>query len=254
MAGQLDGTVALITGASSGIGAATARALAAHGAAVALAARRKERLDELAGEITRQGSRALVMETDVTDKTQAQVAVERTVAELGRLDILVNNAGVMLLGPIENAPLDEWDQMVRLNVLGLLYTAHAALPHLLKAAEDAPRRVADLVNISSTAGRIARSGAGVYDVTKFGVVAFSESLRQEVTKRHVRVAVVEPGFVATELGSHVRAEVREQALHFLSGVESLQAEDIADAIQYIVTRPRRVAINEVLIRPTEQEA
>ncbi|HST87006.1 MAG TPA: SDR family NAD(P)-dependent oxidoreductase, partial [Ktedonobacterales bacterium] len=203
MAGQLDGTVALITGASSGIGAATARALAHHGAAVALAARRKERLDQLAGEMTGRGGRALVMETDVTDKTQAQAAVARTVAELGRLDILVNNAGVMLLGPIENAPLDEWERMVRLNVLGLLYTAHAALPHLLRAAEDAPRRVADLVNVSSVAGRVARSGAGVYDVTKFGVVAFSESLRQEVTKRHVRVAVIEPGFVATELGSHV---------------------------------------------------
>jgi NADP-dependent 3-hydroxy acid dehydrogenase YdfG len=252
MAGQLDGTVALITGASSGIGAATARALAHHGAAVALAARRKERLDQLAGEMTGRGGRALVMETDVTDKTQAQAAVARTVAELGRLDILVNNAGVMLLGPIENAPLDEWERMVRLNVLGLLYTAHAALPHLLRAAEDAPRRVADLVNVSSVAGRVARSGAGVYDVTKFGVVAFSESLRQEVTKRHVRVAVIEPGFVATELGSHVREEVREQSLRFLAGVESLQAEDIADAIQYIVTRPRRVAINEVLIRPTEQ--
>jgi len=252
MAERLDGTVALITGASSGIGAATARALAQQGAAVALAARRKERLDQLAEEMTGQGGRVLVIETDVTDKTQAQAAVARTVAELGRLDIVVNNAGVMLLGPIENAPLDEWERMVRLNVLGLLYTAHAALPHLLRAAEDAPRRVADLFNVSSVAGRVARSGAGVYDVTKFGVVAFSESLRQEVTKRHVRVAVIEPGFVATELGSHVREEVREQSLRFLSDVESLQAEDIADAIQYIVTRPRRAAINEVLIRPTEQ--
>ncbi len=254
MAERLDGTVALITGASSGIGAATARALAAQGAAVALAARREERLDHLAQDITSNGGRALVIETDVTEKTQAQAAVARTVAELGRLDILVNNAGVMLLGPIENAPLDEWEQMVRLNVLGLLYMAHAALPHLLKAAQGAPRQVADLVNISSTAGRVARSGGGVYNVTKFGVVAFSESLRQEVTKRHVRVSVVEPGFVATELGSHVREEVRQQTLRFLSGVEPLAAEDIADAIQYIVTRPRRVAVNELLIRPTEQEA
>ncbi len=254
MAERLDGTIALITGASSGIGAATARALAAQGAAVALAARREERLEQLAEEITRNGRRALVIECDVTDKTQAQAAVARTVAELGRLDILVNNAGVMLLGPIENAPLDEWEQMVRLNVLGLLYTAHAALPHLLKAAEGAPRQVADLVNVSSTAGRVARSGAGVYDVTKFGVVAFSESLRQEVTKRHVRVAVVEPGLVATELQSHVREEVRQQALQILAGVEPLAAEDIAEAIQFIVTRPRRVAVNELLIRPTEQEA
>ncbi|HEX9412314.1 MAG TPA: SDR family NAD(P)-dependent oxidoreductase, partial [Ktedonobacterales bacterium] len=171
-----------------------------------------------------------------------------------RLDTLVNNAGVALLGPVENAPLDEWEQMVRVNVLGLLYTTHAALPHLLTAAAGAPRRVADLVNISSTAGRVARSGGGVYNVTKFGVVAFSESLRQEVTRRHVRVAVVEPGYVATELQTHVREEVRQETLRFLSGVEPLAAEDIADAIQYIVTRPRRVAVNELLIRPAEQEA
>ena len=254
MAERLDGTAALITGASSGIGEATARALAAQGAAVALAARRKERLEQLAEEITRNGGRALVIEADVTDKAQAQAAVERTVNELGRLDTLVNNAGVMLLGPIENAPLDEWDQMVHLNVLGLLYTAHAALPHLLKAAEDSPRRVADLVNVSSVAGRVARNGSGVYNTTKFGVVAFSESLRQEVTRRHVRVSVIEPGAVATELVSHMREEVRERSMQRFAGVERMQAEDIADAIQYIVTRPRRVAINEVLLRPTEQEA
>lgn len=254
MAERLDGTVALITGASSGIGEATALALAAQGAAVALAARRKERLEHLAKDITGKGGRAIVIETDVIDKTQAQAAVERTVAELGRLDTLVNNAGVMLLGPIENAPLDEWDQMVHLNVLGLLYTAHAALPHLLKAAEDSPRRVADLVNVSSVAGRVARNGSGVYNTTKFGVVAFSESLRQEVTRRHVRVSVIEPGAVATELVSHMREEVRERSMQRFAGVERMQAEDIADAIQYIVTRPRRVAINEVLIRPTEQEA
>lgn len=254
MAERLDGTVALITGASSGIGEATARALAAQGAAVALAARRKERLEQLASEITGKGGRALVIETDVTDKTQAREAVERTVAELGRLDTLVNNAGVMLLGPIVDAPLEEWERMVHLNVLGLLFTAHAALPHLLHAAEDSPRRVADLVNISSVAGRIARMGSGVYNTTKFGVVAFSESLRQEVTKRHVRVSAVEPGVVATELQSHIREEIRQQSMQRFAGVEPLQSEDIADAVQYIVTRPRRAAINEMLIRPTEQEA
>jgi NADP-dependent 3-hydroxy acid dehydrogenase YdfG len=256
MAERLDGTVALVTGASSGIGEATARVLAAQGAAVALAARRTERLEQLAKEITGSGGggRALVLETDVTDKAQAQAAVARTVAELGRLDILVNNAGVMLLGSIENAPLEEWEQMVRLNVLGLLYTAHAALPHLLQAAERAPRQVADLVNISSVAGRVARNRNGVYAMTKFGVVAFSESLRQEVTGRHVRVAVVEPGVTATELQSHMREAVRQQSLQRFAGVEPLAAEDIAETIAYIVTRPRRVAVNELLIRPTEQEA
>jgi NADP-dependent 3-hydroxy acid dehydrogenase YdfG len=253
MAERLDGTVALITGASSGIGAATARALADQGADVALAARRGERLEHLAEDITRNGGRALVLETDVTDKAQAQSAVARTVAALGRLDILVNNAGLGPDGPIENAPLDDWERLVRVNLLGVLYTTHAALPHLLKAAADAPRRVADLVNISSDAGRVARRGEGVYAATKFGVAAFSESLRQEVTRRHVRVAVVEPRSVATEASSQLREEARQQLMQRVSGIELLAAEDIADAIRYIVTRPRRVAINESLIRPTEQD-
>lgn len=253
MAQQLEGTVALVTGASSGIGEATARALAAQGAAVALAARREDRLERLAAEITGHGGRALIIETDVTQQPQAQAAVEQTVAGLGRLDMVINNAGTMLLGPIVGAPLEEWDRMVELNVRGLLYVAHAALPHLLKAAEDAPRRVADLVNISSVAGRVAQSGSGVYNLTKFGVGAFSESLRQEVTTRHVRIALVEPGAVKTELTSHMRPEIQEQTRQRFAGIERLEAEDIADAITYIVTRPRRVAINELLIRPTEQE-
>lgn len=253
MAQRLDGTVALVTGASSGIGEATARALAAQGAAVALAARRKERLDQLAAEIAGQGGRALVLETDVTQQPQAQAAVEQTVAGLGRLDIVINNAGVMLLGPIVGAPLEEWDRMVELNVLGLLYVTYAALPHLLKAAEEAPRRVADLVNISSVAGRMPRLGSGVYNLTKFGVGAFSESLRQEVTGRHLRVALVEPGAVKTELTSHMRPEIQQQTRQRFADLERLEAEDIADAISYIVTRPRREAINEILIRPTEQE-
>lgn len=250
MARPLEGTVALVTGASSGIGEATARALAELGAAVALVARRKERLEKLASEIS---SRTLVLETDVTQREQAFAAVERTVAELGRLDTVINNAGVMLLGPIVNAPIEEWERMVHLNLLGLLYTAHAALPHLLKAAEDGPRRVADLVNISSVAGRIAREGSGVYNLTKHGVGAFSESLRQEVTTRHVRVSLVEPGAVETELASHLRPEIAQQAMQRFASIERLQSEDIADTIAFIVTRPRRMAINEVLVRPTEQQ-
>jgi len=248
----LDNTVALVTGASSGIGEATARALATQGAAVALAARRKDRLAHLTQDIRRDGGHALVIETDVADKAQTQAAVARTVAEWGRLDILVNNAGVGLFGPFENAPLDEWDQMVRVNLLGVLYTTHAALPHLLKAAEDTPRRVADVVTIGSVAGRVASEGSAVYDATKFGVRAFSESLRQEVTKRHVRVSVVEPGLVATEIFSHMRDEERQQFLQGFAGIEPLASEHIADTIGYIVTRPRNVALNELLIRPTEE--
>jgi len=247
----LEGTVALVTGASSGIGAATASALAAQGAAVALAARRKDRLEALAAGIRDQGGSALVLECDVTQEQQATDAVARTVAELGRLDTLINNAGAMLLGPVVGAPLSEWQQMVELNVLGLLYCAHAALPHLLRAAGDNPRQVADLVNISSVAGRVARSGNGVYSLTKHGVGAFSESLRQEVAKRYVRVSLVEPGATATELVSHNRPEVIESVRSQLG--QTMQAEDIADAIIYMVTRPRHVAVNEMLIRPTEQE-
>jgi NADP-dependent 3-hydroxy acid dehydrogenase YdfG len=244
--GELEGTVALVTGASSGIGAATAHALAAHGAKVALVARRADRIEALAGAIA--GS--LPITADVGVSEQAEAAVERTVSELGRLDILVNNAGVMLLGPIENAPLEEWEQMIQVNVKGLLYCAHAALPHLLRAADDGPRNVADMVNISSVAGRVARVGSGVCNLTKHGVI--SESLRQEVTGRHVRISLVEPGAVATELVDHNRPEIQQVIRGALGDVEHLEAQDIADAIAYVVTRARHVAINEVLIRPTEQ--
>ncbi len=252
MADRLDATVALVTGASSGIGEASARALASAGATVAVAARRKDRLEELVHEIENGGGRALAIETDVTDRGQAEAAVDRTVQELGRLDTVVNNAGVMLLGPLLDAPVEEWDRMIELNLQGLLYVAHAAFPHLLEAADDGPRRVADLVNISSVAGRVARSGSGVYNLTKHGVVAFSESARQEFATRHLRVSLVEPGAVDTELPGHVRDDVREQMMKRFGDIDRLQADDVADAISYIVTRPRHVAINELLIRPTEQ--
>jgi NADP-dependent 3-hydroxy acid dehydrogenase YdfG len=247
----LEGTVALVTGASSGIGAATAVALADQGAAVALAARRRDQLEDLAASIRSQGGTALVLECDVTDQPQAAAAVQRTVADLGRLDTLVNNAGVMLLGPATEAPLTEWQRMVDLNVLGLLYCAHAAMPHLLRAAAGGPRQVADMVNISSVAGRHARNGNGVYALTKFGVGAFSESLRQELAGQYVRVSLVEPGATATELASHNRPEV----LASIRGQfgQRMEAADIADAISYIVTRARHVAVNEMLIRPTEQQ-
>jgi NADP-dependent 3-hydroxy acid dehydrogenase YdfG len=250
MTDRLDGTVALVTGASSGIGEATAVALAAAGASVAVAARRLDRLEAVAERI---GGDVLVLETDVTDGDQAAGMVDRTVAHFGRLDTLVNNAGVMLLGPIVDAPLEEWRRMVDLNLLGLLHTTHAALPHLLSAADSEPRRVADVVNVSSVAGRFARAGSGVYNATKFGVGAFSESLRQEVTRRHVRVSLVEPGAVATELVGHNRPEVVEGLLAQWGPVEVLEPADIAEAIAFTVTRPRRATVNEVLIRPTEQE-
>ena len=253
MTERLDGTVALVTGASSGIGDATARELARRGAAVAIAARRKDRLDALAQDIEQAGGSALAIEADVTDQQQVRQLVAQTVDRLGRLDTVINNAGVMLLGPIVDAPTEEWVRMIDLNLKGLLYVADATLPHLLQAADTEPRHVADLVNISSVAGRIARRNSGVYNLTKHGVGAFSESLRQEVTGRHVRVSLVEPGAVDTELPDHIRDEIRDQMMSRLADIERLEPADIADAIAYIVTRPRRVAVNELLIRPTEQE-
>ena len=249
----LQGTVALVTGASSGIGEATARTLAAHGASVALVARRRDRIEATAGEIDSRGTAALAFEADVSDPERAAASVAAVVEHFGRLDTLINNAGVMLLGPALGAPLDEWERMVRINLLGLLYCTHAALPHLVAAAEQEPRRVADVVNISSVAGRVARSGSGVYNATKFGVTALTESLRQEFAPKHVRMSVIEPGAVDTELRSHNRPEIQEAIAARFRDIEGLQADDIADVIAYVVTRPRRVALNEVLVRPSEQQ-
>src|SRR6266480_162775 len=252
MAERLDGTVALVTGASSGIGEATALVLAEHGASVALAARRGDRLAALSAKIRESGRSTLVLDVDLTDEQQVRDAVERTVAGFGRLDTLVNNAGVMLLGPAVGAPIEEWQRMLQINLSGLLYCAHAALPHLLRAAENGPRRVADMVNVSSVAGRVARAGSAVYNATKHGVGAFSEALRQEVTGRHVRVSLIEPGAVATELAGHNRPEILATIRQQFGDAERLEAADIADAVHYIVSRPRRMAVNEMLVRPTEQ--
>jgi NADP-dependent 3-hydroxy acid dehydrogenase YdfG len=254
MTGRLDGTVALITGASSGIGEASALALVGEGAAVALAARRTDRLEALEGKITASGGTAFSITADVTDEAQARAAVEAAVEKLGRLDTVINNAGLMLLGPIVDADIGEWQRMVHLNLLGLMYVAHASIPHLLAAAEDSPRGVSDLVNVSSVAGRQVRKGSGAYNATKHAVGAFSEALRLEVTRQHLRVSLIEPGATATELAGHNRPEIREGMSQRFGNMDRLQAEDISDAVTYIVTRPRHVAINEILIRPTEQDS
>jgi clavulanate-9-aldehyde reductase len=243
---DLSSRVVAITGASSGIGEATALACARAGAAVALGARRAERIEQLALRIVQEGGRAVALPTDVGDEQQARAFVERAHAELGRLDVLVNNAGVMLLGPIEDAPTDEWRQMIHANVFGVLYCTHAALP-LMRAQGSG-----HIVNVSSVAGRVARAGAGVYNLTKFGVGAFSESLRQEAVPLGVRVTLVEPGAVATELVGHNRPEVLEQLAKSFGGVTPLQAEDIANAIVYAIGQPQNVSVNEVLIRPSGQ--
>jgi NADP-dependent 3-hydroxy acid dehydrogenase YdfG len=248
---RLDGTVALVTGASSGFGEAIARALAERGATLALVARRKDRLDQLAADIEHRGRTALAIQADITQRSQALGAVHRTVERFARIDTLVNNAGVMLVDPVEQALHEEWDRMLAVNVNGLLNLAHAALPHLLETAQQGPRRVADMVNISSVAGIKTGAGVSVYSLTKYGVRGFTESVRQEVAARHVRVSVIEPGSANTELRSHLRPEVQARG-HARAGVERLQPADVADAVAYIVTRPRRVAVNEIVVRPTEQ--
>jgi NADP-dependent 3-hydroxy acid dehydrogenase YdfG len=241
------GKVALVTGASSGIGEATAVALAAAGAKVAVAARRADRLNVLAGRIETAGGIALAIEADVAKGDDVIAMVDKVVSEWGRLDILVNNAGVMLLSPAAEADLDDWRRMIELNLIGLMATTKAALPHL-KAAKG------HVVNVSSVAGRVANPGASAYAATKFGVVAFSESLRREVYVDKVRVTVIEPGLVRTELGDHITNAASKAGLdQRLATMEALTAEDIANAILYAVSQPPHVNVNEILIRPTDQE-
>ncbi|XVU29258.1 SDR family oxidoreductase [Actinoplanes sp. CA-054009] len=223
----LSGTVALVTGASGGIGAATARRLAREGSAVAAVARGPARLAGVVEDVTALGGHAVAVEADLTDPAQAERAVQDALDRFGRLDILVNNAGVMLLGTALHATLEEWDRMVALNVSALLHVTYAAVPHLIDAAATSPREVADIVNVGSTAGRVARPGSSVYNLTRFGLNGFTESLRQELVEERVRVGMVEPG---------------------AAGVEPSLAEDVADAILYMVGRECRVAVNEMTVR------
>jgi NADP-dependent 3-hydroxy acid dehydrogenase YdfG len=241
----LAGRVAAITGASSGIGEATALALSRAGATVALGARRGNRLEEVAASIDGPSS---VHEVDVTDEDQARGFIADAHRDHGRLDVLVNNAGVMLLGPVDGADVSEWRRMLEVNLWGLLICTHAALPLLAQSGGG------DVVNISSVAGRRADAGAAVYNMTKFGVHAFSEALRQEALHTGVRVTIVAPGFVETELQGHNVNPVVQQALDRAREQigDVLQPEDIAEAILYAVTRPPHVCLNEVLVRPTNQ--
>ncbi|MDX6656944.1 MAG: hypothetical protein QOH62_1737 [Solirubrobacteraceae bacterium] len=240
--------VVAITGASSGIGEATALACAKAGAKVALAARRSDRIEALASRIEADGGRAVAIETDVTDEASARAFIEGAHEQLGGLHGLVNNAGVMLLGPVEGADTDQWRQMVEVNCLGLLYCTHAALPIMREEGAG------HIVNLSSVAGRVASLGSAVYNLTKWGVNGFSEALRQEALHANIRVTIIEPGFVRTELQGHNEGNpiVMEAIEKMREQIDPLEASDIADAIAYALTRPQHVGINEVLIRPTKQ--
>jgi NADP-dependent 3-hydroxy acid dehydrogenase YdfG len=246
---DINGKTVIVTGASSGIGEATAIKLGELGAKVAIVARRRERLEKLAVQIEKSGGQALVIEADITDKKICQELVEEVLKEWNKIDILINNAGVMLLGPTAKAPLEEWERMISINLLGLLYMTYAALPNMRKAGSG------HLVNISSVAGRTARAGSAVYNATKWGVNAFTEALRQELVsdKLKIRTTLIEPGAVETELTSHNRPEVQETLKERFKGMDKkLQSEDIAAAILYALSQPEHVNVNEILIRPTEQ--
>ncbi len=246
MAGSLEGRKALVTGASSGIGEATVEALVREGAVVAAGARRRDRLEALA---ERAGGTVHVHEVDITDEGVARSFVEDSRAEMDGIDILVNNAGVMLLGPVAGADVEHWQRMINVNLLGLLYCTHAVLPIMGEAGGG------HIVNVSSVAGRNATLGSAVYNMTKFGVVAFSEALRQEVLHANVRVTCVEPGFVETELQGHNENPMVVEAIEKMRkdlGDDVLVPSDIADAIVYALSRPARVAVNEVLVRPAKQ--
>ena len=244
---KLDGKVAVVTGASSGIGEATAEALAARGATVVVAARREERLADLTKRIEEGGGKVLAATCDVTDEAQAHGLIRRAEDEFGRVDILVNNAGVMLLSTVGKGLSEEWRRMFDVNVLGLLYATDAAIETMKRQGGG------HLVNVSSVAGRkVTRDSSGVYAGSKFAVGAISEGLRQELLQDNIRVTIVEPGAVATELTDHITDEDAREALGGLLNLEILQAEDIANAIVYAVTQPERVSVNEILIRPTQQ--
>ena len=245
--GKLDNKVAVVTGASSGIGEATVRALAAEGAAVVAGARRKERLDGLVEEVARDGGRAVAVECDVTDEEQAHDLVHRAVEVCGRIEILVNKAGVIRLSTVGKGLSDQWRQMFEVNVMGLLYATEAAIGHMKEQGSG------HLVNISSVAGRkVTRDSSGVYAGTKHAVNAISEGLRQELLEDNIRVTIVGPGAVATELPDHITDEDAREGLSGLLELERLEAEDIAEAVVYAVTQPERVSVNEILMRPTQQ--
>lgn len=243
----LTGRVVVVTGASSGIGAATARAVSAAGAAVALLARRTDQIEALAADLADSGGKALALTADVTDQASLRAAAVRVADELGRVDCLVNNAGQMLLSPFAAGRVDEWRRMVEINLLGAMAATDAFLPALRDGGGD-------VVNVSSVAGRRSRPTSSVYSATKWGLGGWSEGLRLELLPDRVRVILVEPGAVRTELADHISDEtIRERSRATYDAVDALHAEDIAAAIVYAVSQPPRVSVSEILIRPTLQE-
>jgi NADP-dependent 3-hydroxy acid dehydrogenase YdfG len=240
--------VVIITGATSGIGEATAKLLAKDGAITILAGRRQDRLDSVASEITKSGGNALAVQTDVSKLDSVENLVKTVIQNYDRIDVLFNNAGVMLLGPVLDADLTDWQRMIDTNLYGLIWCTHAVLPHMIR------QKGGHIVQTSSVAGRTANAGSAVYNLTKWGVNAFTEALRQELVDHKIRTTLIEPGLVATELRDHItHKETKNQINDWANSVRQLQSEDIAEAVRYALVQPDHVDVNEILIRPTDQQ-
>jgi NADP-dependent 3-hydroxy acid dehydrogenase YdfG len=246
MSQGIENKVVVITGASSGLGEATARHLAERGAIVVLGARRRERIDAVAAEIISKGCRAVAVETDVTDRKQVQNLVDTAVRQFGHVDVMLNNAGLMPLAPLERLKVDEWDRMIDVNIKGVLYGIAAALPHMKE------RKSGHIINVSSVYGHVVDPGATVYCATKFAVRALSEGLRKEVKPHNIRTTIISPGAVSTELLEHIsEKDIQAGTKEFVSKI-AVGADTFARTVAFAVNEPDNVDINEILFRPTAQ--
>jgi NADP-dependent 3-hydroxy acid dehydrogenase YdfG len=246
MSQNIEGKVVVITGASSGLGEATARLLSAQGASVVLGARRVERMQAIADELNRSGGKALAITTDVTHYDQVKTLVDAAVQAYGRVDVMINNAGLMPLSPLERLKIDDWNQMIDVNIKGMLYGIAAALPYMKQ------QQAGHFINVSSVAGHKVRPGNAVYAATKAAVLAISEGLRQEVKPYNIRTTVISPGAVATELPNSV-TEPDIAAFAQKSYEIAIPADSFARAVAFAMSQPEEVDVNEILFRPTRQE-
>jgi len=247
MNNNIQGKVVVITGASSGLGEATARLLSAQGATVVLGARRVDRLQSLADELTKGGGKAIVVATDVTDRDQVKRLVDTAVQKFGRIDVMLNNAGLMQQSPLERLKVDEWDNMIDINIKGVLYGIAAALPHMQR------QKSGHIINVSSVAGHKVTPAGTVYSATKHAVRAISEGLRQEVKPYNLRTTIISPGAVATELASHITDEQSAAAIQKFVEEIAIPADSFARLVAFAMSQPEDVDINEILYRPTRQE-
>jgi len=247
MSTNIEGKVVVITGASSGLGEAAARLLAAEGAAVVLGARRLERIRSLADELSGAGGKALAIATDVTDRDQVKALVDAAVETYGRVDVMINNAGLMPHSPLERLKVDEWDRMIDVNIKGVLYGIAAALPHMQQ------QKSGHIINVSSVAGHKVLPAGAVYSATKHAVRALSEGLRQEVKAYNIRTTVISPGAVATELPNSITEPDISESMHKFYEEFALPADSFAQAVAFAISQPEEVDVNEILFRPTRQK-